>query len=184
MWDIKRCLQGLTMSVAILGMHSHLPRRGKNSRTSASLATVFALIMLSSDLEYVANKWKLAHWASHVRPCTLCKANFTSECHMFDFSMSAAWFETCLTLDEWAANPISDHPVFAMWCLTAFNLCPDVAHTLHQGVYLHIIGNVLVLLVDAAPGADKEQRLAYVNNSIQASYTMLGVPHSDRAPHN
>ena len=86
MWDIKRCLQGTHHECDHLG-NAFPPSSTRQKLANKRIAGhyVFALIMLSSDLEYVANKWKLARWASHVRPCTLCKANFTSECHMFDF---------------------------------------------------------------------------------------------------
>jgi len=138
----------------------------------------FEVVQLRADMDYLANTYKLRHWARHDRMCPGCMAN-RFQFPWTDHASDAAWIATV-----YAANPWGDgqppHPVFTVPGVCLGTVWWDVTHILNLGVLLHITANAIWYLVWRVPefvneGGTVERRLGRVWARINEAYRREGV---------
>jgi hypothetical protein len=181
-WDLSRCANtGLHHTVDHAG--NALPPGNRRKLAGLPICGDYRLvpIMMTSDLDYAANKWGLSHWGSR-QPCSLCAGRFDDACNLFNFTMVNEWMTTLVTMDTWLARPGSFHPFFVTLNMTVFNYCPEIIHTLFLGTFLHISGSILSDMMDMVPGASHSLKCEAMWADIHNAYNILGIPHSERLP--
>ena len=128
------------------------------------------LFLLRSDLEFLANHFGMQHPSSN-SPCTLCKADRSSESRPWtDCRATAAWRTSLWKPDEWLAEHSTCHNLFRMPGGGLDLVSPDLMHCKHLGTDQLLLGSVLTWLVKHYLSGTNAQNLAIVWEFIQTWY--------------
>ena len=131
------------------------------------------LFLLRSDLEFLANHFKLNNYNSNF-PCSLCKADRDTESLPWtDCRAAAGWRATVWTRDAWAAENPNCHPLFRMPGAGLDLVSPDLMHCKHLGTDQLLLGSALTWLIKHYLAGSIAQNLAIVWEFIQTWYKDL-----------
>lgn len=153
------------------------------ARAGAPLANGYfgVLWCIKGDLEHMHKVYRLPRWDSP-NPCGLCAAN-TSDRPWTDARPQAAWRATVWNNQTWRQEHPDHHPIFDLPGLGILAFVPDVMHTCHLGIYQHILGSTLEMLVTHILRGTPEQNMAKVWSMVQAYYKDIVFEPPPSSPH-
>jgi len=139
------------------------------------------VLFVVGDLEWACNDLGLPHYNSN-SPCAFCKANTSTMPHS-NYHSAAPWRATFRSEAEFQASlrqPL--HPLVAAPWFFKDTYRLDLLHLLdHHGVASMVVANVVAMQVCfenlVTPGANQDQRLAFINDDIKAYYSARRVQH-------
>lgn len=123
---------------------------------------------IKGDLEHMTKVFGLPRWDSQ-NPCALCAAN-TTDTPWTDARSQAAWRQKVWTNASWREHRPEHHPLFDLPGCGILAFTPDIMHTLHLGVYQHLLGSTLQLLVGHIMPGTPEQNIERIWAMVKEHY--------------